>query len=39
VLEGWRYQMVGKELIDLLEGRISLYLDNGRIEVTVRNRS
>lgn len=38
VLEGWRYDMVGKELIDLLEGRLAIYLNRGRIEVTERNR-
>lgn len=38
VLEGWRYEMVGKELIDLLEGRLAIYLNRGHIEVTERNR-
>ena len=39
VLEGWRYSMVGHELVDLLEGKIGLCLDHGRIEVTVRHRN
>ncbi len=39
VLEGWRYEMVGRELLDLLDGRLAIYLDKGRIEVTERNRS
>ena len=38
VLEGWRYEMVGKELIDLLEGKLAIYLNRGHIEVTERNR-
>ena len=38
VLQGWRYEMVGRELLDLLEGRLVLYLDKGRIEVTERHR-
>ena len=39
VLEGWRYEMVGRELLDLLDGRIAIYLNKGSIEVTERNRS
>lgn len=38
VLKGWRYEMVGKELLDLLEGRLVLYLDKGTIEVTERQQ-
>ncbi len=38
VLKGWRYEMVGKELIDLLEGRLVLYLEKGTIEVTERQQ-
>lgn len=33
VLKGWRYEMVGRELQDLLEGRLALYVDNGTIRV------
>lgn len=36
LMEGWRYDIVGHELIDLLEGRLALYLDNGAIEVSRR---
>ena len=35
-MEGWRYEIVGRELIDLLEGRLALYLDGGSIEVALR---
>lgn len=33
-LEGWRYEIAGRELVDLLEGRLALYLKDGEIEVT-----
>lgn len=33
VLGGWRYEMVGRELVDLLEGRLALYVNNGAIQV------
>lgn len=36
LMEGWRYDIVGRELIDLLEGRLALYLDRGSIEVAQR---
>ena len=36
LMEGWRYEIVGRELIDLLEGRLALYLDGGSIEVALR---
>lgn len=39
VLEGWRYEMVGRELLDLLDGRLAIYLNKGSIEVTERHRS
>ncbi|MGI6032078.1 MAG: ribonuclease D [Coriobacteriales bacterium] len=39
VLEGWRYDMVGHELVDLLEGRLAIYLDKGHIEVAERATS
>lgn len=35
-MEGWRYDIAGCELIDLLEGRLSLYLCDGAIEVARR---
>lgn len=38
VLEGWRYELVGHELVDLLDGKLVMYLDNGCIEVTERHR-
>lgn len=36
LMEGWRYDLVGRELIDLLEGRLALYLDAGVIKVAQR---
>ncbi len=36
LMEGWRYDIAGCELIDLLEGRLSLYLCDGAIEVARR---
>lgn len=36
LLEGWRYEIAGKELVDLLEGRLALYLDKGKISVVPR---
>lgn len=34
VMRGWRYSIVGRELLDLLEGRISLSLSGGTVVVT-----
>jgi len=34
VLKGWRYQMVGKELIDLLQGHHTLTLNAGKLSIT-----
>lgn len=34
VLHGWRYEMVGKELVDLLDGRLGIFLKDGIVEVT-----
>lgn len=36
LMEGWRYEIAGRELIDLLEGRLALYLADGTIEVVPR---
>lgn len=36
LLRGWRRTIVGEELLDLLEGRISLSLDGSRLKVTRR---
>ena len=33
VLQGWRCNMVGKELQDLLEGQFSLRLDSGKVSI------
>jgi len=33
LLEGWRREMVGKELVDLLEGRLALSFENGALVV------
>lgn len=38
VLSGWRYEMVGAELVDLLDGKLALCLEGDRIEVTERHR-
>ena len=31
--EGWRYQLVGKQLIGLLNGEVGLTVKNGRVEL------
>lgn len=36
LLEGWRYEIVGRELVELLEGRLALYLEKGAIKVSAR---
>ncbi len=33
LLKGWRYHVVGKELMDLLEGKLFLRLVNGNLEI------
>ncbi len=37
VLEGWRYQMVGKELESLLAGKLALHFDGRQINVEMRS--
>ncbi len=37
VLKGWRYEMVGKELLELMDGKLSLHVDNDTIAVTPCN--
>jgi ribonuclease D len=32
-LQGWRHGLVGEELLDLLEGRVSLSVHEGRLEI------
>lgn len=36
LLAGWRAEMVGNELVELIEGRIELRLDDGELVVTKR---
>lgn len=36
LLEGWRYEIVGRELVDLLEGHLAIYLEKGTIKVASR---
>lgn len=36
LMEGWRYDIAGKELVELLEGKLALCLDDGMIEVIRR---
>lgn len=38
VLEGWRYQIVGRELVDLLDGKLALSMENGRVKITGKHR-
>ena len=34
LLEGWRYEMIGRELLELLDGKISLSISNHHLKVT-----
>ena len=36
VLKGWRAEMVGNDLVELLEGRLTMYLQGGAIKVARR---
>lgn len=36
LMSGWRYEIAGKDLVDLLEGRLALYLEGGEIAVAER---
>lgn len=36
VLKGWRLEIVGKDLLAFMEGRIEMYIDNGVLKVTNR---
>ncbi|MGN0302504.1 MAG: ribonuclease D [Anaerotardibacter sp.] len=37
ILKGWRYRIVGKELLDLLEGKFSLSIDDGNLKISYNN--
>ncbi len=34
ILKGWRRELIGEELVDLLEGRLSLSIENGHVSVS-----
>jgi ribonuclease D len=34
LLTGWRRTLVGEELLEMLDGRLSLRIENGRVLVT-----
>lgn len=36
VLQGWRYEMVGRELEAIMEGRLAVYVERGRLCVAPR---
>jgi len=36
VLSGWRLDLLGKELLDLLDGRLSLVIHRGEVVVEAR---
>ena len=36
VLKGWRYEIVGKDLLSFMEGRLGLQIENGVLTVTNR---
>ncbi|MCL2882957.1 MAG: ribonuclease D [Coriobacteriia bacterium] len=39
LLDGWRYEMVGRELLSFLEGNLAMSVDHGQIEVTDRGQT
>jgi len=34
VLEGWRYEVFGKDALDLVEGKLAFAVENGRLKMT-----
>jgi ribonuclease D len=34
ILKGWRRELIGEELVDLLEGRLSLSIEDGHVSVS-----
>ncbi len=38
ILKGWRYQIVGKELLELLDGKFSLSIDDGNLKISYNNK-
>ena len=36
LMQGWRHELIGRELCDLLDGKLSLCLENGCIQVIER---
>ena len=36
LLKGWRYELVGKELVDFMEGKITLSIEKGRVAIRER---
>lgn len=39
LLQGWRAQIVGNELLELLDGKISLSIEDGNLKVTKKSES
>lgn len=36
LMQGWKYELIGKELVDLLEGRITLSIERGHMRIKRR---
>ena len=34
VLEGWRYEVFGKDALELVEGKLGFGVENGRLKMT-----
>ena len=34
VLEGWRYEVFGKDALDLVEGKLAFAVEKGRLKMT-----